>query len=81
MVENAQGNYVDNAIAVIDEVLAGRKSNDLLHKVRAQLVLMKDQWDYVPDYGRFLIDAEMGQPFVTQLLEVVEWRKRALRRK
>ena len=81
MVENAQGNYIDNAIAVLDEVLALHEASDPLHKVRAQLVRMKEERDYVPNYGRFLIDAEMGEPFVTQLLEAVEWRKRALGRR
>lgn len=80
MIENVQGNYIDNAINMLDQVLAGRPANDLLHKVRRQLMLMKERPEFVPDYGRFLVDVEMGQPFVAPLLEVVEWRKRALAR-
>lgn len=81
MVENAQGNYIDNAVAILDEVLASRSPNDPLHRVRHQLMRMRDDRAYVPDYGRFLVDQEMGQPFVTTLLEVVEWRRRALSRR
>ena len=81
MAENVAGNYIDNAIATLDAVLTQRSAGDLLHKVRSQLLLMKERPDYVPDYGRYLIDSEMGEPFVTPLLEVVEWRKRALSRR
>jgi hypothetical protein len=81
MVANAAGNYIDNAIAVLDTVLALRGATDPLNKVRDQLVLMKERQDYLPDYGHYLIDAEFGEPFVTQLLEVIEWRRRALLRR
>lgn len=80
MVENAQGNYIDNAVALLDEVLASRSANDPLHRVRHQLMRMREDRTYVPDYGHFLVDQEMGQPFVTTLLEIVEWRRRALTR-
>jgi Ni/Co efflux regulator RcnB len=80
MVENAQGNYIDNAIALVDGVLAGRSKTDLLHKVRRQLIRMTEDHTYIPDFGHFLVDQELGEPFVTPLLEVVEWRRRALAR-
>ena len=81
MVENAQGNYINNVMSLVDEVLVTRPPNDPLHLVRRQLVRMREDRTYVPDYGHFLVDREMGQPFVTPLLEVVEWRRRALARK
>ena len=81
MVENAQGNYIQDVMSLVDEVLVTRAANDPLHLVRRQLVRMREDRTNVPDYGHFLVDQEVGQPFVTPLLEVVEWRRRALARK
>lgn len=81
MVENVQGNYIENAIAMLDVILSERQPNDLLHNVRRQLDRMKEDRDYEPDFGRYLVDVESDEPFVTPLLEVAEWRRRALARR
>ena len=81
MIANAAGNYIDNAIAAVDAELDGSSDDAELQQIRRELVMMKEARDFVPSYGRFLVDrglenAALGQ----QLLEVVEWRMRALER-
>lgn len=54
----------------------------LLMQVRRELILMKERDDYVPTYGRFLLDAEPDDPALwKQLMEVQYQRQRAVARR
>ena len=81
MVANAAGNYIDNAIAALDEFLVKHDHDNMLLKVRGQLVLMQERDDFVPTYGRYLVDTQPDSDLVTLLLETAEWRRRALLRR
>jgi hypothetical protein len=80
MIANAAGNYIDNAIAAVDaEIVEG--SNAALMQIRRELMMMKEQREFLPSYGRFLVDTGLeNEPLQQQLLEVLEWRRRALKR-
>lgn len=81
MIENAAGNYIDNAIAALDAELAARSNTPLIH-IRGELVTMKERRDFLPSYGRFLVDSGLeNEALRQQLMEVVEWRRQALKRR
>lgn len=80
MIGNVAGNYIDNAIAAVDAEIA-RGSDPALRQIRRELRTMKDSHDFAPNYGRFLVDVGLeNQALRQQLLEVLEWRTRALKR-
>ena len=82
MAENAQGNYIDKAIAALDAALAGPDPEPIYVPIRRELLRMKGDQDYEPGYGRFLIDSEpKDRALVEQLMGVAYWRSRLLQRR
>jgi len=80
MIANVAGNYIDNAIAAVDAELA-KGSDNALQQIRRELLMMKEAHDFVPSYGRFLVDTGLeNEALSQQLMEAVEWRRRALKR-
>ena len=81
MIENVAGNYIDNAVAAVDAELA-KGSTPPLQQIRRELLLMREADDFVPSYGRFLVDTGLeNEALSEQLLQVAYWRTQALKRK
>lgn len=89
MVENAQGNYIDNAIVALDAALKLHVEGDpsapllpgLLTYIRRELVRMKEDHAFVPTYGRPLVDQAdrtKDGDLADQLQAVAYWRGRAV---
>jgi hypothetical protein len=81
MIANVAGNYLDNAIAAVDAEMA-KSPDTALQQIRRELLMMKKAHDFAPSYGRFLVDVGLeNEALCQQLLEAIEWRTRALKRK
>ena len=81
MVENVAGNYIDNAVAAVDTELA-KGPNTPLQQIRRELLMMRAADDFVPSFGRFLVDIGLeNEALRQQLMEVAYSRTRALKRK
>lgn len=81
MIENAQGNYIDNAIAAVEAELAKADGEKVYEQVKRELLQMKHDLSYVPGYGRFLVDSEPRNPDLRkQVMEVAYWRQRKVER-
>ena len=81
MIENANGIYIDNALAAVDaELLKGESLP--LQQIRRELLMMREQSSFSPGYGRYLVDVGLeNEALSEQLIQVAYWRSRALKRK
>ena len=80
MMDNVAGNYIDNAIAAVDAELA-KGTDASLEYIRRELLMMKQDANFAPSFGRVLVDQGLeNKALGEQLSEVAYWRIRALER-